>query len=73
MQKDKEIYLRNVHLNIILASDINPLSAGSVYIHFCIFLFCFLEIILSNLNNFHPLEVMDGVSETQLHVGENSN
>ena len=29
--------------------------------------------ILSNLNNFHSLEVVDRVSETQFHVGENSN
>ena len=28
--------------------------------------------ILSNLNNFHSLEVVDRVSETQLQVGENS-
>ena len=27
---------------------------------------------LSNLNNFHSLEVVDRVSETQLQVGENS-
>ena len=27
---------------------------------------------LSNLNNFHSLEVMYRVSETQLQVGENS-
>ena len=27
--------------------------------------------ILSNLNNFHSLEVVDRVSETQLQVGEN--
>ena len=27
----------------------------------------------SNLNNFHSLEVVDRVSETQLQVGENSN
>ena len=32
-----------------------------------------LTSILSNLNNFHPLEVVDRVSETQLQVGENSN
>ena len=32
-----------------------------------------LTSILSNLNNFHSLEVVDRVSETQLHVGENSN
>ena len=32
-----------------------------------------LTSILSNLNNFHSLEVMDRVSETQLQVGENSN
>ena len=29
--------------------------------------------ILSNLNNFHSLEVVDRVSETQLQGGENSN
>ena len=29
--------------------------------------------ILSNLNNFHSLEVVDRVSETQLQVSENSN
>ena len=29
--------------------------------------------ILSNLNNFHSLEVVDRVSEAQLQVGENSN
>ena len=28
--------------------------------------------ILSNLNNFHSLEIVDRVSETQLQVGENS-
>ena len=28
--------------------------------------------ILSNLNNFHSLEVVNRVSETQLQVGENS-
>ena len=28
--------------------------------------------ILSNLNNFQSLEVVDRVSETQLQVGENS-
>ena len=28
--------------------------------------------ILSNSNNFHSLEVVDRVSETQLQVGENS-
>ena len=27
---------------------------------------------LSNLNNVHPLEVVDRVSETQLQVGENA-
>ena len=32
-----------------------------------------LTFILSNLNNFHPLEVVDRVSETQLQVGENFN
>ena len=31
------------------------------------------DLILSNLNNFHSLEVVDRVSETQLQVGENSN
>ena len=29
--------------------------------------------ILSDLNNFHSLEVVDRVSETQLQVSENSN
>ena len=29
--------------------------------------------ILSNLNNFHSLEVVDRVSETQLQVGEHFN
>ena len=29
--------------------------------------------ILTNLNNFYSLEVVDHVSETQLQVGENSN
>ena len=32
-----------------------------------------LTLILSNLNNFHSLEVVDRVSETQLQVGENPN
>ena len=32
-----------------------------------------LTSILSNLNNFHSLEVVDRVSETQLQVGDNSN
>ena len=32
-----------------------------------------LTSILLNLNNFHSLEVVDRVSETQLQVGENSN
>ena len=32
-----------------------------------------LTSILSNLNNFHSLEVVCRVSETQLQVGENSN
>ena len=32
-----------------------------------------LTFILSNLNNFHPLEVVNRVSETQLKVGDNSN
>ena len=31
-----------------------------------------VESILSNLNNFHSLEVVDRVSETQFQVGENS-
>ena len=30
-------------------------------------------VILSNLNNFHSLEVVDRVSETQLQVVENGN
>ena len=32
-----------------------------------------LTSILSNLNNFHSPEVVDRVSETHLHVSENSN
>ena len=32
-----------------------------------------LTAILSTLNNFHSLEVVDRVSETQLQVGENLN
>ena len=32
-----------------------------------------LTSILSNLDNFHSLEALDRVSETQLQVGENSN
>ena len=31
-----------------------------------------VDAILSNLNNFHSLEVVDRVSETQFQVGENS-
>ena len=31
-----------------------------------------VDLILSNLNNFQSLEVVDRVSETQLQVGENS-
>ena len=31
-----------------------------------------LTSIMSNLNNFHSLEVVDRVSETQFQVGENS-
>ena len=32
-----------------------------------------MTFILSNLNNFHSLEVMDRVSETQLQLSENLN
>ena len=31
-----------------------------------------VDLHLSNLNNFHSLEVVDRVSETQRQVGENS-
>ena len=31
-----------------------------------------VDLHLSNLNNFHSLEVVDRVSETQLQVGKNS-
>ena len=31
-----------------------------------------VDLILSNLNNFHSLEVVDRVSEAQLQVSENS-
>ena len=41
--------------------DINQQYLKSVHLHF------------SNLNNFHSLEVVDRVSETQLQVGENLN
>ena len=33
----------------------------------------FVDLILSNLNNFHSREVVDRVSETQLQVRKNSN
>ena len=36
-------------------------------------IFKYLASILSNLNNFYSLEVVDRVSETQLQVGENYN
>ena len=42
----------------ILQQDLKKVDLGSI---------------LSNLNNFHSLEVVDRVSETQLQVGENSN
>ena len=32
-----------------------------------------VDLLLSNLNNFHSLEVVDRVSETQVRVGKNSN
>ena len=32
-----------------------------------------VDLNFSNLNNFHSLEVVDRVSETQLQGGENSN
>ena len=35
--------------------------------------FPIVDLNLSNLNNFHSLEVVDRVSETQLQVDENSN
>ena len=35
--------------------------------------FLSLTSILPNRNNFHSLQVVDRVSETQLQVGENSN
>ena len=57
---------------------VNPLPAGAAYIRVFIFywhikyhLLKRITSILSNLNNFHSLEVVDRVSETQLHVGEN--
>ena len=34
--------------------------------------FKIVDLHLSNLNNFHSLEVVDRVSETQPQVGENS-
>ena len=32
-----------------------------------------IDLLFSNLNNFHSLEVVNRVSETQFQVGENSN
>ena len=32
-----------------------------------------VNLILTNMNNFHPLEVVDRVSETQVQVDENWN
>ena len=60
-------YIRYQHNRYLLLSmlkikcDINQQSLNK------------LTAILSNLNNFHSLEVVDRVSETQLQVGENSN
>ena len=41
----------------------------------CVYIMADLHLtsILSNLNNFHSLGVVDRVSETQLQVGEKSN
>ena len=70
------------------ALSLNPLTAGAVHIRFLHFLLAYyisafkpviskicslLTSFLSNLNNFHLLEVVDRISETQLQVGENSN
>ena len=65
----------------------NPLTTGAAYIRVFIFYqhikYDILNMLkikcdinqqdLKNLNNFHTLEVVDRVSETQLQVGENSN
>ena len=45
-----------------IKSDINQQYLKTVDLHF----------VKLNLNNFHSLEVVDRVSETQLQVGENS-
>ena len=68
-----------------MTRHINPLTAGAAYIRVFIFYYHIkyhilnmlkiwkqLTSILSNLNNFHSLEVVDRVSETQLQVGDNS-
>ena len=50
------------HINMLkIKCDINQQDLERVDRHFV------------NLNNFHSLEVVDRVSETQLQVGENSN
>ena len=49
-------------LNMLkIKCDLNQLDLKRDELHFL------------NLNNFHSLEVVDRVSETQLQVGENSN
>ena len=35
--------------------------------------FKIVDLIFSNLNNFHSLQIVDRVSETQLQAGENYN
>ena len=50
------------------------ISTLSLFLSIVISMICIeLTSILSNPNNFHSLEVVDRVSETQLQVGENSN
>ena len=52
-------------LNMLkIKCDINQQDLKRVDLH--------LNFNLSNLNNFHSLEVVDRVSETQLQVSENS-
>ena len=56
--------------NIILKVIYHPLYGMNNYV---LIWGDWLSYHLSNLNNLHPLEVVDRVSETQLQVGENSN
>ena len=78
MEKTFGVLVYHVYLQIF--ERFNPLTAGVAYIR----VFNNLNMLKIkcdikqkdfkrvNLNNFHSLEVVDRVSETQLQVGENS-